>query len=180
MAGDLETAALLVGLGNVSDETIIALTGCSQVALDELRSGAPADPDQETLAPIPADPAPVPAPQSKPDQEFRTEVLAEWERPAPGVQGGMVDGAGRLLSAPSVPFECCQYPSGEAGKPDFYFCAAPAKDGSSYCAEHHALCHTAVRSWAERKAWNTSYRARGKAGGRLSKTGYANPDDLYV
>ena len=33
----------------------------------------------------------------------------------------------------------CQYPHGE--NPPYRFCHEPVKEGSSYCPEHHALCH---------------------------------------
>jgi GcrA cell cycle regulator len=34
----------------------------------------------------------------------------------------------------------CRYPIGELSDPNFKFCCAPKKPGSSYCQEHHELC----------------------------------------
>ena len=34
----------------------------------------------------------------------------------------------------------CRYPYGDAGA--FRFCGQPRRDGSSYCAKHHAICYT--------------------------------------
>lgn len=36
--------------------------------------------------------------------------------------------------------DACQFPIGEPREPGFRFCAAATREGSSYCAEHHALC----------------------------------------
>ena len=34
----------------------------------------------------------------------------------------------------------CRFPIGVLGAPDFHFCCKPKDNGSSYCAEHRALC----------------------------------------
>lgn len=34
----------------------------------------------------------------------------------------------------------CRYPIGNVGEPDFKFCCQPISEGSSYCAEHRAIC----------------------------------------
>lgn len=34
----------------------------------------------------------------------------------------------------------CRFPIGEVGAPDFRFCCEPRDVGSSYCAEHRAVC----------------------------------------
>lgn len=34
----------------------------------------------------------------------------------------------------------CRYPIGELFDPNFKFCCAPKKPGSSYCEEHHNIC----------------------------------------
>ncbi|GAB4368130.1 MAG: hypothetical protein Kow00114_27190 [Kiloniellaceae bacterium] len=52
---------------------------------------------------------------------------------------GRVWGAAAALWRPRT----CQYPHGEVGAADFHFCGAPVRDGSSYCAAHHTLCHEA-------------------------------------
>jgi len=35
----------------------------------------------------------------------------------------------------------CQFPHGDPLKPDFHFCGADTQEGSSYCADHHAICY---------------------------------------
>lgn len=51
------------------------------------------------------------------------------------------DRVGELLrSPPVVRHRTCQYPTGEVRSPGFRFCEAPTRQGSSYCAEHHAIC----------------------------------------
>lgn len=42
----------------------------------------------------------------------------------------------------------CQWIEGEAAGAQSRFCDAPAIGGSSYCAAHHARCHTTRPSWA--------------------------------
>jgi hypothetical protein len=37
--------------------------------------------------------------------------------------------------------DACRYPLGGPKDPPRLFCGAPSKDGSSYCEEHHTLCH---------------------------------------
>lgn len=38
----------------------------------------------------------------------------------------------------------CRFPVGVLGAPDFHFCCKPKDNGSSYCAEHRALCTVIV------------------------------------
>jgi GcrA cell cycle regulator len=38
----------------------------------------------------------------------------------------------------------CRFPVGVLGAPDFHFCCKPKDSGSSYCAEHRALCTVVV------------------------------------
>lgn len=40
----------------------------------------------------------------------------------------------------------CRYPYGHAGRPDFFFCAAPKEIGSPYCEYHSFLCLRPARS----------------------------------
>jgi GcrA cell cycle regulator len=48
---------------------------------------------------------------------------------------------------PRVPVQfpernCCVYPFGDPGSPDFHWCGAPVRDqGESYCRDHHALVY---------------------------------------
>jgi GcrA cell cycle regulator len=38
----------------------------------------------------------------------------------------------------------CRYPINAVGAPDFKFCCEPQVEGSSYCADHKAICSTFV------------------------------------
>jgi len=70
----------------------------------------------------PAEVRPTPAfvEEARPD---RTALLARLRRCAAG----------------PLPFPTCQYLRGDARRRDF--CGRPSQAGSSYCPEHHALCH---------------------------------------
>ena len=168
---DLETARLLVDLGNVSDETIEVLTGCDQATIAAIRSEsikAELGDRQFTVVPDPASPL-----------ESRgacQEGDVSCSSPAPSSCGTTPGGpAGFELSAPSVSFNLCQYPIGHVGDPGFRFCADPVAKGSPYCADHHARCHTRMISRAERKAW---HQAHDKRRGRLTAHVHGVGDEL--
>lgn len=174
MPADVESAQIFIDLGRISDETIVALTGVSQAAIDSMRAGNIP----------PADPQPVqdsaPDPDREPKSEFEPESLPEEScadfppTAAPGLQSGVAGGAGSPLpSAPSVSFSLCHFPVGEVGEADFHFCAEPVKQGSPYCAEHHARCHTKFYTPAERKRWRSGR-------GRLTSTTRADTYGLNV
>jgi hypothetical protein len=38
----------------------------------------------------------------------------------------------------------CRYPYGQAGRSGFRFCCEPNQEGSSYCAEHRAICTVTI------------------------------------
>lgn len=38
----------------------------------------------------------------------------------------------------------CRFPVGVVGAPDFHFCCLPQVEGSSYCADHRAICTVVV------------------------------------
>ena len=40
----------------------------------------------------------------------------------------------------SLGFKSCRYPIGAVGADDFHFCCQPRDEGSSYCADHRAIC----------------------------------------
>jgi GcrA cell cycle regulator len=40
----------------------------------------------------------------------------------------------------SLGFNSCRYPVGAVGADDFHFCCKPRDEGSSYCADHRAIC----------------------------------------
>lgn len=35
----------------------------------------------------------------------------------------------------------CEYPYGDPTDPDYHYCGHPTKEGSHYCAPHHAKCY---------------------------------------
>ncbi len=42
------------------------------------------------------------------------------------------------------PFRKCQWPFGEPGKDDFYFCGNPTHESFSYCHDHVAMAYREV------------------------------------
>jgi GcrA cell cycle regulator len=44
----------------------------------------------------------------------------------------------------SLGFNSCRYPVGAVGADDFHFCCKPRDEGSSYCADHRAICTVKV------------------------------------
>jgi GcrA cell cycle regulator len=44
----------------------------------------------------------------------------------------------------SLAFKSCRYPIGAVGADDFHFCCEPRDEGSSYCANHRAICTVKV------------------------------------
>ena len=46
----------------------------------------------------------------------------------------------------------CRYPFGQAGKQGFRFCCEPKQEGSSYCAEHRAVCTVVMQPRSNMKA----------------------------
>lgn len=40
----------------------------------------------------------------------------------------------------------CRWPLGDPQQPGFGFCGCAVKDGSVYCAEHHARAYTGIPS----------------------------------
>ncbi len=46
----------------------------------------------------------------------------------------------------------CRFPFGQAGRSGFRFCCEPKQEGSSYCAEHRAICTVKVEPRSGMKA----------------------------
>ena len=59
-------------------------------------------------------------------------------------------------------FKTCQFIAGDP-RTDQAKCGAQTTPGSSYCAEHDALCHVPLNSSAGRKLWATTKLAAGGA-----------------
>jgi hypothetical protein len=67
---------------------------------------------------------------------------------------------------------------GEQGSGPRVVCGQPRRPASPYCADHHALCHIAEGSGAERRQLKTAEALAKAVGGRRGKPGRVPPDWL--
>ena len=70
----------------------------------------------------------------------------------------------------------CAFPLGADGAP--LACGAPRRPGSSFCPEHHALCHLPPGGLAERRALAEEEALARAVGGRLGREAREPPDAL--
>src|SRR5205814_7635933 len=70
----------------------------------------------------------------------------------------------------------CAFPLGANGAP--LACGAPRRPGSSFCPEHHALCHLPPGGRAERRALAEEEALARAVGGRLGREAREPPDAL--
>lgn len=48
---------------------------------------------------------------------------------------------GELINIFNITSKQCEYPYGDPTDPDYHYCGHPTKEGSHYCAPHHAKCY---------------------------------------
>jgi hypothetical protein len=72
----------------------------------------------------------------------------------------------------------CAFLSGADGAP--LACGAPRRPGSSFCPEHHALCHLPPGGRAERREIALEEALARAVGGRLGREAREPPDALLL
>lgn len=50
----------------------------------------------------------------------------------------------KRLTLMELTADTCRWPIGDPQEPGFSFCGCPVKEGSVYCAEHHARAYTGI------------------------------------